>query len=113
MEVNELQRSSKYLHVSQKKGSHKGLEQLQGEQRGKTFIFGWIISLNRSQGENVIKKYNMTSLTWESSESEHMMMALETITMQKLFLELKVLQESQSPRHARFAGSEDILFQEQ
>ncbi len=55
----------------------------------------------------------MTSLTWESSESEHMMMALETITMQKLFLELKVLQESQSPRHARFAGSEDILFQEQ
>ncbi len=63
MEVNELQRSSKYLHVSQKKGSHKGLEQLQGEQRGKTFIFGWIISLNRSQGENVIKKYDMTSLT--------------------------------------------------
>ncbi len=42
-----------------------------------------------------------------------MMMALETITMQKLFLELKVLQESQSSRHARFAGSEDILFQEQ
>ncbi len=55
----------------------------------------------------------MTSLTWESSESEHMTMALETITMQKLVLELKGVQESQSPRHAGYAGSDDILFQEQ
>lgn len=42
-----------------------------------------------------------------------MMMALETITMQKLVLELKGVQDSQSRRHAGFAGSEDILFQEQ